>query len=759
MADGQKLGTLTQSSIPHTQRSWRTAFGMLALVLSLSLFAPGAQAEVNFEWAAALSSPGSMTDNSAGHGIAVDGDGNVYITSSFHNTAAFGHFQLTSAGALDIFVTKQAPDGTFLWARAMGGTGDDDGYGIAVDDVGNVYTTGRFEGTVDFDPGSGIFELTSEGLFDIFVSKLDMDGDFVWARAMGGSNFAEGRDIAVDSAGNVYTTGWFFGTADFDPGPGSFSLTSAGIDDIFVSKLDMNGNFVWARAMGGTGSDLGWGIAVDEARNVYTTGHFQTMADFDPGPGSFDLTSAGGDDIFVSKLDADGHFVWARAMGSWSGDQGRDIAVDNGGNVYTTGYFFGTADFDPGPGTFHLSSGWRRNTFVSKLDTDGEFIWARAMGRTGSAIGWGIAVDEAGNVCTTGHFQFRADFDPGPGTFELTPTGVASIFVAKLDTDGDFVWARAFGGTGYDMGLGIAVDGTGSVYATGRFSDTANFDPGPSSFYLTAAGIRDNFVVKLGPADVTPPNAIITPATTGPTNATTVDFAVTFDEAIMNFADASDLVITHTGTTSTGAAISGGPVAYTVTIDGISGDGSFTLAVDTTSGVSDLAGNVLASSVTSVPVVIDNTPPMVTVLGVSPHALAPGDTALIQFAVNEMLLADPMVQVAGTQAAPAPLESTKSLGHTYAWTAPVALPVGQITGRPLIPGYGYVNPDPWPYGPQLLQITVTDLAGNTTTHTDPHGLALVSGLPAAWPLLAALALLSAAAFTFRSKRRTTTSRE
>ena len=297
--------------------------------------------------------------------------------------------------------------------------------GVAVDGSGNVYTTGYFQdavGTVDFNPGAGVFNLTSAGRLDIFVSKLDSAGNFVWARQMGGTSSGSGNDVAVDGSGNVYTTGSFSGTADFDPGAGAFDLTSTGASDIFVSKLDSAGNFVWARQMGGTNSGSGNDVAVDGSGNVYTTGHFRGTADFDPGVGVFNLAFAGRFDMFVSKLDSAGNFVWARHMGGTGDDRGHGVAVDDRGNVYTTGDFGGTADFDPGPGVFNLtppSCGRPSATctatpdmFVSKLDSAGNFVWVRQMGGTGYDQGHGVAVDDRGNVYTTGVVdRFLGPFD------------------------------------------------------------------------------------------------------------------------------------------------------------------------------------------------------------------------------------------------------------------------------------------------------------------------------------------------------------
>ena len=141
------------------------------------------------------------------------------------------------------------------FAGQFGGTSNDYGNSIAVDASGNIYTTGYFAGTVDFDPSAGTYNLTSAGGNDIFISKLDASGNFVWAKQLGGTNDEKGNSIVVDASGNIYTTGNFAGTVDFDPGAGTFGLASTGNYDIFISKLDASGYFVWAKKMGGTSSD------------------------------------------------------------------------------------------------------------------------------------------------------------------------------------------------------------------------------------------------------------------------------------------------------------------------------------------------------------------------------------------------------------------------------------------------------------------------------------------------------------------------
>ena len=380
-------------------------------------------------------------------------------------------------------LSLKAQNLNYQWAAGMGGTGYDQGNSIAVDASGNVYTTGNFWGTVDFDPGAGISILTSNGNEGSFVQKLDASGNFLWAKAFAGSFGVRGNSIVLDASGNVYTTGYFVGTVDFDPGAGTSMLISNGSSDIFVQKLDAAGNFLWAKGFGGTSFDRGNSIAVDASGNVYATGYFIGTVDFDPGTGTSMLTSNGSLDIFVQKLDSSGNFAWAKAFGGTSGDRGISIANDAFGNVYTTGSFYGTADFDPGAGTSMLTSAGGTDSFVQKLDSLGNFGWAKAFGGTSDDGVNSIAVDASGNVYTTGRFARTVDFDPGAGTSMLTANANDDVFVQKLDALGNFVWAKAFGGIGNDAGLSIAVDASENVYTTGYFD-------------LTSGG-RDIFIQKL----------------------------------------------------------------------------------------------------------------------------------------------------------------------------------------------------------------------------------------------------------------------
>jgi len=382
----------------------------------------------------------------------------------------------------------------------FGGAGSDGSNSIAVDSSGNVYTTGNFAGTVDFDPGAGTANLTSVGSNEIFVSKINSSGNYVWAKKFGGVFAADSISIAVDSSSNVYIAGSFRSEINFDPTVERAKITSAGGDDIFVAKLNSSGDAVWSRSLGGPEYDYPTSIAVDKNGNVYTTGSFAETADFNPAVQQANLTSAGRYDVFISKLNSDGNYVWAKRIGGEEGEYGNSLALDSSGNVYTTGQFRGTVDFDPGADTEFLTvnGGMADDVFVSKLNSDGNYVWAKNFGGESSDYSVAMAVDNRGNVYTTGYFYGTGDFNPGEGTANLTSAGNNDVFISKLNSEGIYVWAKSLGGMFEDMAYSIKVDGSGNVYTSGIFEGTSDFDPSSlTSANLTSLSEIDAFISKL----------------------------------------------------------------------------------------------------------------------------------------------------------------------------------------------------------------------------------------------------------------------
>lgn len=453
--------------------------------------------DLSFDWAKQMG--GNLGASS--YSLKLDESGNIYSTGEFFGNGDFDPgneiYTLNSFGGTDIFVSKLDSLGEFLWAKKFGGPSHDRCQSIAVDNLSNVFTTGIFEGTVDFDPGTSIYNLTAVGNLNCFISKLDANGNFVWAKQFESTSWSGGMAITVDKLGNVYSTGMFRDTTDFNPGNNCFNLISTGYDDIFISKLDSSGNFVWAKQFEGLDPGNGNGIAVDEEGNIIIMGNFYGSTDFDPGISSFVLTSKGESDIFISKLDSAGNFIWANQLGGSSYDICNSISVDELGNVYTTGRFSGTSDFNPGVEVFNLTSTGEKDIYISKIKSNGDFIWAKRMGGNITSVGNSISVDCSGNVYTTGSFFGTVDFDPGIDIYNLTFAGNYDVFISKLDLYGNFKWAKQLGGPSIDEGNSVVVDAKGNVYTSGTFHETVDFNPCGGSFNLTSVGGNNIFIQKM----------------------------------------------------------------------------------------------------------------------------------------------------------------------------------------------------------------------------------------------------------------------
>jgi hypothetical protein len=395
---------------------------------------------------------------------------------------------------------------TLTWVKQMGAGAQDQGRSIAVDASGNVYTTGTFNGTVDFDPGPGTFSLTSTGIEDVYISKLDSSGNFVWAGAWGGGSFDLGLSIAIDANGFVYSTGLFQGTADFDPGAGTFNLTANSMDGFVVKLNALNGNLVWAKQFRTSFLVEPGAIAIDAYGNVITVGHYEGIADFDPGAGSLNFS---GDGAYITKLDSAGNLIWAKQLAHPASQSplssciAKSLVLDSLGNVYATGNFIDTVDFDPGLGNYNLIGDDYGDAFICKLDAAGNFRWAKPFYGNGNEYGVTIALDASGNVYTSGVLNATADFDPGVGvgTYNLSSAGIGNFdgYISKLNASGDFVWAKQLGGA---VGSGlfissIVLDAYSNVYTIGNFSQTVDFDPGPLTYNLTSSGSYDVFISKL----------------------------------------------------------------------------------------------------------------------------------------------------------------------------------------------------------------------------------------------------------------------
>lgn len=345
----------------------------------------------------------------------------------------------------------------WTWVTHAGAVGTNGSMGISADPAGNSYITGYFLGSPNF----GATNLDNQGDRDIFVAKLSPSGEWLWAASAGGGDDDEGLSVSHDSAGNAYVTGFFTGTATFGP----FSVTSvpATYEDIFVAKLSPTGTWLWVKSAGAAVGDYGNAIHADSAGNIWVAGEFFGQVAF----GSTTLTSAGSRDIFVAKLSPSGEWLWAKNAGSTGQDAALGLDIDTAGNSWVTGWFRGTATF----GSHTLAVSGSDDVFAAKLDPAGNWLWASRAGGAEEDQAWGISVDPAGNSFVTGFFVGTAAF----GAQNLTGPGMADVFVAKLDPEGNWLWANSGGGPSHDFSYGVAANPAGNAFITGYFNSPAAF--------------------------------------------------------------------------------------------------------------------------------------------------------------------------------------------------------------------------------------------------------------------------------------------
>jgi hypothetical protein len=395
--------------------------------------------------------------------------------------------------ALFLFSIAYKAQLTYQWAKSAGSAANSEyGQAIASDPSGNVYVTGAFTGVVDFDPSAGTTTLSSlSGSQDIFLAKYDINGAFLWVKQIAGTNTEKPFDLVADVSG-AYLAGIFMGTVDFDPNAGTNNITSLGggtDGDGFFAKYDVNGNLNWVDRIGSTGNDRVIGIAVDAFQNVYVSGFIGANADMDPGVPVVTFAVSGTYNAFFGKYSSTGAYTFAKQItGGYS--EGDDINIDASGNIYLTGSYATSNDFDPSAGTANLSTAslTQLDVFLAKYTSAGLYTYAKQIGGIGVDIGFQVVPDALGNVYLGGVFSSSCDFDPTAATSTLTSAGQGDLFVAKYDVSGNLTWKNGTGGTTNDYCYGLGLDASNNVYITGKVQGTnVDFDPSLSSALITAS--------------------------------------------------------------------------------------------------------------------------------------------------------------------------------------------------------------------------------------------------------------------------------
>ncbi|NMH27756.1 T9SS type A sorting domain-containing protein [Flavobacterium silvaticum] len=439
------------------------------------------------------------------------------------------------------FISYSQEDPVLHWARTFGSIGHQSAYALATDSDGNVYTAGTFSATVDFDPGPGEALLTQTGNSpDGYVQKLDGQGNFVWAKRMGGADGNFWSHMALMPNGDIILAGTFNGTVDFDPGTGVFNLSSTLMlnpiyksYDVAVVRLDSDGNFIWAKKVGGTQADSVNSLVIDADENIIVAGMFAETADFDPGNGVQNLTATGSWDAFLLKLDTDGNFIWVKQFGGGDDTRIAELKLSDNGNLFILGSYHTGMDADPGTGVHSLPPGPADqfgqiggSAYVLQLDQAGDFVWADAFNNIFiAATAMGLAPD--GNLIVSGMFRGQVDLDPGAGESLFSSEGMTnSLALFKLDTSGNLMWAKATGPVGAFYPHKILSRQDGQFIMAGTFNTTVPL-PGSDNIIITATA-GDNY-----PEDVflarfdSEGNALWAETLGGPYNDTIEDLKIT----------------------------------------------------------------------------------------------------------------------------------------------------------------------------------------------------------------------------------------
>ncbi|WP_070137930.1 T9SS type A sorting domain-containing protein [Crocinitomix algicola] len=387
------------------------------------------------------------------------------------------------------------------WTNTLKGYGESDGpFAMTTDVFENVLVTGYFTDSIDFSTGEEEEMHYSNGNRDVFIQKLNAEGELIWAKTIGGSGSDYPLCIVTDASANIYIGGGFRESMDFDPGDEEVIRTSEAYTDAFLLKLDGNGNFQWVKTFGGSVNDQFLNLVISEDDDLFVSGNFESTVDFDDGDAEIILSSVGSSDIFFGKMNLDGDIFWAKSFGSEGLDMNDGLTIDDASNVILSGRFKEDMDVDPSEDELILETPGYTGGFVNKYSSDGEILWAKAFGDPYNFIGnHGVLCDEDNFIYTAGYFYGTGDFNPGAGTFNLTAVGEEyNLYFLKLDNDGNFEKALALGSIagGINMG-GFCRNDENEFFYVGSFDENLDFNLGAGTANKTAAGEDDVFLLSM----------------------------------------------------------------------------------------------------------------------------------------------------------------------------------------------------------------------------------------------------------------------
>ncbi|UQA63365.1 hypothetical protein [Polyangium aurulentum] len=417
------------------------------------------------------------TTEEVGYAIATDDDRNVVVAGGFMDSISLGPRSLESLGEHDGFIVKLTPSGEPQWIRPVQGFERQVIRDVAMGPGDSIVAVGDMVGETNVGGGLKLF---GQGVEDALLFKLEPDGDVVWAKSYGTPGAESAAAVAVDAKGDIYMAGMLTMAIDLGGGP---LWGNKGSVDVFLARLEDNGKHVWSRRYGDSLGQWVHDIAVHPAGGVVIAGQFEGTIDFGDGP----LTSVGGTDAFVARIDGTGHAAWSKQFGGPGSQAARGVAVGADGQIAIVGDFEGSVDLGGGV----LKSAGASDAFLVELTAEGAHVKSARWGDGADEQANAVAIDPAGNMILAGRFGGQIDF--GSGLHACA--GSEDAFAVKLDPNGKALWSRSFGDAATQSSLAVAADVTGAALLTGYVAGKADFGDGP----LESAGGVDAFVAKIGP--------------------------------------------------------------------------------------------------------------------------------------------------------------------------------------------------------------------------------------------------------------------
>jgi hypothetical protein len=366
---------------------------------------------------------------------------------------------------------------------------------MQVDEQGNVYTIGEFSDDFSYTTPTGYASVDCNGESDIFIKKQNNQGDLLWIKALGGKFDDYAYSIAIDGYQNIYLTGSFKDTVDFNLSTDTSYYIAQENADGFILKVDSNGNTNWIKQFNNASCKS---ICLDNFGNIYTTGAFIDTLTVQIDTFNVTLITENVANMFVQKIDTSGNIKWVRQVGGEFSCNGVSIATDNIGNVYTAGNFQGIIDVDPSTDTLLLSG--CMDVFVQKLDSSGNFIWGKNTAGNEFTYIKDLCIDRENNIYVTGGFNGDLDVDPGDDEYYISSNQGEGLYVFKLDSSGGFLWAKGIGGSNSSetcVSYSIDTDSLNNVFIVGSFKGSINFNSQTEDQLLLSEGYTNAFINKI----------------------------------------------------------------------------------------------------------------------------------------------------------------------------------------------------------------------------------------------------------------------